>query len=100
VSTTENLFHLFSFGNASIAHHSYTSSTLRTLEATGRLFGNSGPFPNPIQDRLDSLDTIVIGIDGGKLELTKVSPDSFTKDIFQKNSIGNSSAALVIRRLD
>jgi serine/threonine protein kinase len=100
VSTTENLFHLFSFGNSYIDHHSYTSNTLRTLEATGRLFGNSGPFPNPIQDRLDSLDTIIIGIDGGKLELTKVSPDSFTKDIFQKNSIGDSSAALVIRRLD
>lgn len=99
-STTSNFFHLFSFGNTTLAHHSFAAKTPRYLEAGGRLFGEGGPLPNPIQDRLDSLDTLILGIDGTKLAVDLLFQESFDKSLFRNNVLGDCPAALVIQRID
>lgn len=99
-STTNNLFHLFSYGNTTLAHHAFATKTTRYLEAGGRLFGEIGPLPHPIQDRLDSLDTLILGIDGTKLSITPPVQENFNKSLFQNQALGDCPAALLIQRLD
>ncbi|MBM3196116.1 MAG: serine/threonine protein kinase [Chlamydiae bacterium] len=100
VSTSSNLYHLFSFGNTTLAHHSFGSKSTRYLETSGRLFGLMGPIPNPIQDRIDSLDTLILGIDGTKLHVTNLFQESFNKALFQNQSLGDCPAALILQRVD
>ncbi|MFZ4773055.1 MAG: serine/threonine protein kinase [Chlamydiia bacterium] len=100
VSTSDNIYHLFSYGKTVLYHHSYGSETARELLASGRLFGKEGEDPQPINDRLDSLDTLLLAIDGSKLQLKKFSDGTIDKLTIRETEMGHCPLVLLIERLD
>ncbi len=100
VSTIDNTFHLFSFGDAVLYHFSYSTKTPRELKVNGRFFGQKGEKPNPIHDRLDSLDSLILGLNGSKLQIKNQYTGNLDRNTIEQNEMGHCPTALLIDRLD
>lgn len=100
VSTTDNVFHFFSYGDANIYHISIGGQQVRKLTTSGKLFGTQGDTPNPINDRLDSSDTLLFNIDGSSMHIDeKMLAQTQTTEL-EKTAMGNSPLAIQIERRD
>ena len=100
VSTVDNIFHLFSYGDTNLYHFSYNTKTQRQLQANGRLFGQKGEKPNPIHDRLDSLDSLLFSFHGSKLDFKHPYDGKLDRNKIEQNEMGHCPIALLVDRLD
>ncbi len=100
VSTIDNTYHLFSFGDARLYHHAYGTETPRELFSTGRLFGGHGEDPHPISDRFDSLDTLILSTNGSQLNFANFAEISSDKKLLETSHLEACPVALLVERFD
>lgn len=101
VSTIDNEYHLFSFGNSTIYHIKKDLETIHPHLAFHRQFGQKeGSFPTPISDRLDSGDLLLLPVPGFTLQFDKAIPRLQLKNLLEILVDNQAPLLLGVKRVE